>query len=242
MRKVVFSFLALLFLSCSSVTKTPYRIAIDPSFYPLDLMGKEANVFAFCNELLQLVSKKEHLPLIRINASWDNLLDGLQKDEFDAVISPLPPYNFNLAKYDFSSMCLKTGYVLVIREDDKVKTLKKLKDREVAVQMNSEAERILDDFPDVIVRFYDNPAQALEQLEKRQFDGVVMDSIPAASFIYDRYADVLKIGTEPLNDAGLRIVALKNTHNELLEHINRGIERLKSDGTYDTLLKKWKLY
>ncbi len=241
MKKKILLSLILCLLGCGQVTKSPYRIAVDPSFYPLDLMGKEANVYAFSNELLQAIAKKEHLYLERVNASWDNLLEGLNKDYYDAALSPLPPYNFNEAKYDFSDLYLPTGYVLVLREDEKKTQLKKLKGREIAVQMNSEAERILDEYPDVVVRFYNNPAVALEKLDQGQLDGVVMDAIPAVSFVSDRYAGQLKIGSEVLNDAGLRLVSIKDTHKDLLERFNRGLEKLKRDGTYDKLVTKWKV-
>ncbi|MCP5492138.1 MAG: amino acid ABC transporter substrate-binding protein [Chlamydiales bacterium] len=241
MKRIISLCMFFCLLGCGKVTKSPYRIAVDPSFYPLDLMGKEANVYAFSNELLQAIAKKERLYIERVNASWDNLLEGLSKDDFDAVLSPLPPYNFNKAKYDFSKLYLPTGYILVIREDEKVRQLKKLKGREVAVQMNSEAERILSEYPDVIIRFYENPAVALEKLDQGQLDGVVMDAIPAVSFIYDRYAEKLKLGSGVLNDAGLRMVAVKDTHRDLLDRFDSGLEKLKRDGTYDKLVKKWKV-
>lgn len=241
MKKLVSLCMLLCLVGCGKVTKSPYRIAVDPSFYPLELMGKEANVYAFSNELLQAVAKKERLYIERVNASWDNILEGLSKDDFDAALSALPPYNFNEAKYDFSQLYLPTGYVLVIREDEKAREFKKLKGREVGVQMNSEAERILSKYPEVLIRYYENPAVALEKLDQGQLDGVVMDAIPAVSFIYDRYAEKLKLGSSVLNDAGLRMVAVKDTHRDLLDRFNSGLEKLKKDGTYDKLVKKWKV-
>ena len=230
---------AIVLAGCGSLNKMPYRIAIDPSFYPLDLMGKEANVYAFSNELLQVIGKKEGIPIERINVSWDATLEGLEKGLYDALLTPLPPYNFNEAKYDFSTMYLSTGYVLVIPKRSNKKTLKKLDDQEVAVEKDSEAESILDRYPDVLVRFYSSPAIALDQLAKGQYQGVVMNVIPAVSFIDDRYADQLKISDGPLNDAGLRLVTVKDKRGELLELFNQGLERIKKDGTYDKLIEKW---
>ena len=237
--KYLFVALALVLISCGSVAKTPYRIAIDPSWYPMELMGKEANVFAFSNELLQAIAVKEKIQLERINVSWDNILEGLQKDEYDAILSPLPPYNFNVSKYDFSEIYLQTGYVLVVPEHLRVSSLGDMEDQEVAVQMNTEAESILNDHPAVIVRFYDSPAAALNQLAHKKYAGVVMGMIPAVSFIEDLYADNLKIAGGPLNKTGLRLITIKDKRKELMDHFNRGLDGIMDDGTYEELLRKW---
>ena len=42
-------------------------------------------------------------------------------------------------------------------------------------------------------------------------------------------------------DAGLRMVAVKDTHRDLLDPFDSGLEKLKRDGTYDKLVKKWKV-
>ena len=237
--KWLLSVLVFVLVSCGSVTKTPYRIAVDPSWYPMDLMGKEANVFAFSNELLKAISESENIPLERVNVSWDHILAGLQRDEYDAMLSPLPPYNFNLSKYDFSKIYLETGFVLIVPQRGKAGDLDDMKNQEVAVQMNSEAESILRKYPDVIPRFYDNPASALNQLSTGKFDGVVLEVIPAVSFIDDLYVDKLKIAGAPLNEMGLRLIAVKDKRKELLEHFDRGLKRLKRNGTYDELVRKW---
>lgn len=237
--KFLFIAFAFVLMGCGSMAKTPYRIAIDPSWYPMELMGKEANVFAFSNELLREIAAKEKIQLERINVTWDNLLEGLQKDEYDAILSPLPPYNFNLSKYDFSEIYLQTGFVLVVPERQNVSRLDDMENQEVAVQMNSEGELILNAHPEVIVRFYDSPAAALDQLAHKKYAGVVMGMIPAVSFISDLYADQLKIAGDPLNVAGLRLVSMKDKRKELMDHFNRGLERMQDDGSYNALLKKW---
>lgn len=228
-----------LLCGCGTFTKSPYRIAVDPSWYPLDLMGKEANVYAFSSDILKAISKKEGIPLERVNVSWDSTLEGLQKELYDGVLSPLPPYNFNEAQYDFSSIYLPTGYVLVIPERAKSKDLKKMKDAEIAVQKDSEAERILDQYPASVPRFYVSPAVALDKLSKGEYKGVIMNVIPAVSFVEDIYADRLKVSGDPLNDAGLRLISAKGKKEELIDHFNRGLEKIKKDGTYDKLLTKW---
>ncbi|MCP5509611.1 MAG: amino acid ABC transporter substrate-binding protein [Chlamydiales bacterium] len=237
--KRIFICLACLLVGCGSMAKSPYRIAVDPSWYPLDLMGKEANVYAFSSDILKAISKKEGIPIDRVNVSWDDTLEGLQKDLYDGVLSPLPPYNFNRAKYDFSDLYLPTGYVLVIPARSSMKQLKKMQDAEIAVQKDSEAERILDLYPSTIPRFYVSPSVALDKLAKGEYKGVIMNVIPAVSFIEDKYADQLKISGDPLNDAGLRLIAIKGKRSELIEQFNEGLKKIKRDGTFDKLVEKW---
>ena len=56
------------------------------------------------------------------------------------------------------------------------------------------------------------------------------------------YYGKIKIATPPLNNAGLRLVTLQGEHKDLIDTFNRGLTKLRQNGVYDKLLKKWELY
>src|SRR3990167_2082609 len=126
---------------CSSAS-TPHRVGIDPSFFPLDVAGKDANVYAFTNELLQEIGRLKRLNIERINTNWDSILFGLQEEKYDAIISSMRPYVYNLGKYRFSAIFLPSGPILVVPINSSVSSLADLKNEMVAVMGEQAAEYV----------------------------------------------------------------------------------------------------
>jgi polar amino acid transport system substrate-binding protein len=220
---------------------TVYQIGVDPSWYPLLLDGKESNLTAFSTELLQKIGEQEDIAFSKVSVSWDVLMEGLKKGEYTGILFSMSPYNFNQQTYDFSDLFLKTGPVLVVSTAFDFTSLGKLAGKEIAVMPDSAGTVILEKYPGILIRSYDSIAQALNDVNSGELDGALIDLLIASAYCQDLYQGKLKIVTEPLNDAGLRLITLHNQAPELIEAFNDGLESLKSSKEYDKLLKKWNL-
>ena len=104
-RMSVFLSFVFLLAACGSGGKT-YRVGIDPSWYPVDLKGKEANVYAFANELLAAIGKEEGVFFKRVTTSWDNLIYGLKEKHYEGMLSSMKPRVFLERTYTFSDLIL----------------------------------------------------------------------------------------------------------------------------------------
>ncbi len=239
-RVCTFLFLAIVLVSCGAKGKT-YRIGIDPSFYGAPVAGKEAKVFAFSKELLRAISHEEGLFFESVTMSWDNLIYGLKNDQYDAMLSSISP-RINLMKtYNFSEPFLYIGPVLVVKKDMKVSSVKHLQGKEISVESMHQEVLLIEKYPGVNVHYYYSIPDAFEEIVTDQIDGILIDYLQATSYIRNLYREKVKIATPPLNDLGLRLVTLNGEEKELLEAFNRGLDKLRDNGTYEKLLKKWEL-
>lgn len=240
--KVVSSFLAILFLasSCSTGPTIEYKIGIDPSWYPLDLTGKEKNVLAFSTELLQQISQHEKIQITQVIMSWDNLLGGLQKRQYDGMLSSMQPYLFTQNQYDCSELYLQTGPVLIVSASSSVNSLSLLNGKEVAVQ-DETGINILEKYPGIIIRTYDSIPKALNDVLTGTIDGALVNAISAYAYCNDLYQGQLKVATSPLNSEGLRLVTLHGEAGDLMQAFNDGLKQMQKSGHYNELLKKWGL-
>ena len=236
-----FSFIILLLLSaCGGKSKSSaMRIGVDPAWTSLQLPEKQTNVTAFSNELLLEISRLEEIQIATVARSWDNLLSGLQDEEYEAVLSSLMPYNFNQKQYDFSDIYLMTGPVLVLPYTSKIHSLDKLDGKEIAVQKGSPYAAILEKHPKILIRIYDSLPQAFNDILTGTLDGAIVPILIAESYCQDLYSEQLKIATPPLNDEGLRLITLHDQATSLMEAFNRGLKKLKENGTYAALARKW---
>lgn len=236
---VILGICLLMLTSCGKSSSSRYRIGVDPSWFPLELQGKEANVFAFTNELLTEIAKLENIKIERVDMSWDNLILGLKDETYDAMLSSMQPYVFNLEKYQFSNIYLPSGPVIIMRKQDRFSSMKSLTGQEVAVNKPSDETLLLTKNPKMIIRYYTMIPNALNEVVLGDLDATLVGVIPAISYVHDLYRNELKIVTPPLSNEGLRMIALKDQNKDLIEKFNRGLKKMKSNSTYEELAKKW---
>jgi len=228
-----------LLTGCQKNSKSSsYTIGIDPTWYPLHVPGQEDNVLAFSIELLTQIAKMEDLQMGIVRMNWNNLTWGLQKKKYNAMLSTMRPYTFYLSKYSFSLPYLLTGPVVVLPK--KVKS-NKIEGKEIGVIRGSPAALILQTTPNILLEGYDSIPEMFVALEREQVDGIALEVLAASNYLRDLYPEKFRIASEPLNNMGLRLVTLHETEVVLMNCFNRGLKRLKKEGTYDKLLKKWGL-
>jgi len=238
-------FLGLLILqacSCGNggLSRGTLRIGIDPNWYPVDFGTQTSYVNGFTEDLLLEIALYSGIEFERMPANWDNLLDGLREKKYDAVLTSLPPYEYNRAKYDFSGNFLDLGPVLIVPADVQEMDLDNPKGGLVGIISGASTVFELEKHPGVIIRNFDSIPDLLNAVVAGAVDAALLDRIPAVNYVGDLYAGKLKIVGSPLTEAGLHLVAPKR-NARLVGLFNSSLDRLKKNKTLDTLLKKWQL-
>jgi ABC-type amino acid transport substrate-binding protein len=218
-----------------------YRIAIDQSWYPLDLMGKGPAIFAFSDDLLMTIARNEGFLAQLYPVSWDSLLSSVNQGKAEGAFSSILPVMHYKDEYSFSDSYLCVGPVLVVRANSTVESLSEMSGKEIGVISGTPAILLAEKTPSIIIRYFDKFPPALEELVNSKIDGVVMPSLLANSYVRDIYSGSLKVVNKPLTEEGLRLITLKDENEELIDAFNDGLKKLKEDGTYEKLLKKWTL-
>lgn len=220
-----------------------YRIGRDSTWYPLDLMGKERNMVAFTDELLNAISKESRLLFSVYSASADNLMDGLNRGEYDAIITPTTPTPLLLSRYAFSDPIYFTGPVIIVHNSSDIKSFSDLAGQMVGIQAGSPLVFKIHDYSTILFRTYSNMRVALDNLVEDQIDAVIMEALPAFVNTETYYAGKLKMIGAPLTDEGLVLMAKKNHESiEFMKIFNEGLKKVEADGTYLKLIDKWDLF
>lgn len=233
-------FAASFFCGCGK-ERTVLRIGIDSNWYPLDFNTEQPFVNGFIENLLQEVADYSGMRIERIEANWDTLLDGMREKRYDAVLTSIPPYNFNLAKYDFSKNVLDLGPVLIVQEGSKITGLDELSHELVGILSGSEASLILQKHSDILMRSYPSIPAMLDALTDGELKGVLLERLPASSYVRDLYAGALKIASKPLSAKGLHLAVPKGQQKHALELFDKSLQHLQKKKKLDAMLAKWQL-
>lgn len=241
MRKLLLLFCIAFLSSCGSSKNTTYVVGIDPYWYPQQLMGLEDNLLAFSIELLVEISKKEKLPIATVRKNWDNLVEDLQKKQYDAILSSMRPYTFFEKTFSFSDLYIQTGPVIVVPLASKITRLGDLQAKEVGVVSGSSSTVLLQKIPGLILQNFPTITLTLNAVRNQEVQAGSIPVLIAQRFVTDLYFDALRITTPPLDDEGLRLITLHKASPHLMTRFNRGLAKLKKDGTYNRLRTKWGL-
>jgi len=241
--RIIYLCLLAFFVSCSSGPKAPsaiYRIGIDPTWTPLNFGQQQAYVNGYTEDLLLEVARINGIAFERISTDPSSLLEDLMKGKYDAVLSSLPPYEFNKAKYDFSKNYLNTGLVLVVPSNTKYKKLSDLSGELVGIITNSPAVLLLEQNASVIIRTYTAIPGVLDAIVNGEIEAAVLDRLPVAAYVRDLYSGKLKIITPMLTDTGLHAIAKKDS-GHLISLFNKAIDKMDKKHIASRLEKKWQL-
>lgn len=232
--------MAALICGCSK-EHASLRIGIDPNWHPLDFQAQQPFVNGFIEDLLQEVASYSGMRIERIEANWDSLLDGMREKRYDAVLTSIPPYNFNLAKYDFSQNVLDLGPVLILQEGSKAGNLDDLSQELVGIISGSDASLILQKHADILMRSYPSVPVMLDALTDGDIKGALLDRLLASNYVRDLYAGALKVSGKPLSPKGLHLAVLKGQQKHALELFEKSLEHLQKKKKMQALLAKWQL-
>lgn len=228
--------------SCGSTNRSGMlRIGVDSEWYPIDFGAQQSYVNGFTEDLLLEVAQYSGMEFERVGANWDTLFDGIWEKRYDAVLTSLPPYSFNQAKYDFSQNYLDLGPVLIVPVNARHTELGEMDGELVGLVTGDPAALLLQKHPEVILRYYSAIPELLNALANGEIEGALLNCIPATSYVSDLYAGRLKIVSSPMTDAGLHLVVAKGTQGKLLKAFDKSIERFKKKKKLKALMKKWTL-
>lgn len=225
--KKLLIFICFLFLACSK-ERPLIKVAVDSSWRDVELYGQSKNVNGFLEDFLLEACKEEKIKIDYIKVNSFQLLDGLQAGKFDAVLSVLYPYDFNLAKYAFSPLVLLTGSVLVVRKEEE---LKNFSDRLLGVITEDDTNFLMQKHPEAIYKEYFSAPELLDALQEGFLDGGILESLEAKPYVHNLYPG-LKV-QKPLSNFGIRFISLKqkektlDVFKELLEDTQK-MHRLKA--------------
>jgi polar amino acid transport system substrate-binding protein len=249
--KIFFTLLFLLLFSIFFFTRFFYKetlngdqyiIGRDTTWHPLNLLGKDALMVGFTNDLMVEIARREGVSLSIQNVGSEGLFQGLNEARYHGVISSLTPTSINEQYFEFSDPFYFLGPVVIVRKDSTIESLEELQGKSIGIQAGSTFAYRTKNFPLLLFSYYPNIRNGIDDLVDEKLDAVVMDVLPAYAYLRGQYGAYLKLLGTPLTVDGLRIVSRRDPKGlNLISIFDKGLEKVIRDGTYRKLLTKWDL-
>ncbi len=209
----------------------PYEFQ-DPTD-PARLVGFEVDIAAAIGRMLGR-------PMQFVQNQWDGLIQGLERGNYDMVISGLEITPDRSRVILFSRPYYVTYEQLAVRtSDDRIQSLEDCRGRAVGTLKGSLAQRMLEARADLRVVSYDGQINAYEDLRNGRLDAVLMDHIIALYNVAP--VPELKMVGPPVGRLEYGI-GFRREDAALLDQVNESIGRMMASGELRAILEDWNLW
>ena len=161
----------------------------------------------------------------------------LKNGNIDAVLATMTITPERAKQVDFSKPYFPAGSSLLVPDNSKIKNVKDLNGETVlAVKGTTAVDDVHKFEPKARVLQYDDYGQAMSALKANQGVALTTDNGLLAGIAQENPGYKLVGGV--YNNAPYGI-AVNKGQKDMVDHINKALDQLEKNGTYDRLIKKW---
>ena len=213
------------------------RVGTDATFPPMEFVdnGKRTG---FDIELMEAMAKAMGKQIEWIDIDFKGLIPGLISKRFDMAVSAIYITDERKKVVDFTDPYYAGGLVAMVKDNNAaIKKLSDLDGKKVSVQVGTKSVSYLaEKFPKVQRVEVEKNQEMFNLVDIGRADAAVTGK-PAA-YQYVRTRGGMRVLEEQLTTEEYGMALRKDTP-ELTKAVNAALAKLKADGTYAAIVKKW---
>ncbi|MBX8490965.1 cystine ABC transporter substrate-binding protein [Pseudomonas cichorii] len=216
------------------------NVGLEGTYPPFSFVDENGKLTGFEVELSEALAKELGVKAKVQPSKWDGILAALESKRLDVVINQVTISEERKKKYDFSEPYTISGLQTLTQKKnaDTIKTPQDLAGKKVGVGLGTNYEQwIKANVPTAIVKTYDDDPTKFQDLRVGRIDAILVDRL-AALEIAAKTKDAFGVAGAPFSrqESG---IALRKGEPELLDAINKAIDKLRADGTLGKLSQKY---
>ena len=223
-----------------AVRGAPLRVGIEPNTQPVSLIEEPGKPAGFATEIVKAVAAEQSLEVEFVTKRWSELLADFRAGRLDVLAAcGKNPEREAFMLFSAPHIDLQTG-VFANTTQRVPATLAEVGARVIGTTKDSLAHAYADRQGWTRLRFYDTLPEVLTALDRGECD-VVMASQVITSF-YVQSGGYRHVVLTNLVVPGLDYelhMAVHPGDTALLYQLNRGLARIRANGTYDKIYERW---
>ena len=223
------------------------KVAIDPTYEPFTYKTADGKPTGFDVDIANAICAEMKRNCVFVEQVWDSMIPGLQARKYDVVVSSLSITEERKRVIDFSDRYYKTPSAIVVKKGTVYANPASLKGKRIGVLKGSTQEKwAMGELKPagVTVVSYEAQDQVYLDIKAGRLDGTVADKVEVHGGFLRKpegkdygYVGPDQYETKYYGD-GIGI-GMRKGQKDLKDQINKAIKTIRSNGTYNTIAKKY---
>lgn len=219
----------------------PLTVVTDPSFVPFEMRdNKTGKMVGFDMDMLKAIAKRAGFTYNLKTMEFDGIIPALEAGQADMSLAGITITKQRAKVVDFSDPYYDSGLKLLVRiNNDSVHSLDDLKGKKIGTKLGTTSPAYLKKHmgDSVTVTPYPAGSSMYLALLSGNVDAVFFDKPNVAYFAQTKGKGKVKV-VGPLYEGQSYGIAFKKG-SPWVEKVNAVLAKMKSDGSYAKLYKKW---
>ena len=202
----------------------------EASFAPYEYYS-DGKIVGVDVDIASEIAKEMGKKLVVKDVAFDSIIHEVKSGKADIGVAGISFSEERAKQVDFSVNYTTSKQVVIVRKNSKINDASEINNKRIAVQLGSVADLyVSEEYDNKNIIRQKKYLAAIQDLKDNKVDCVVMDELPAKQIVNEN--NDIRILDEALAEDNYGIIVDKG-NTELLEVINRVINRLKEEGKID---------
>ena len=216
-------------------------VGTNAEFPPFEFVGDDGEPDGFDIALIKAIGEKLGVDVEVDNMEFDSLVPSIGS-KIDVAIAGMTVTDERKNMVDFSDEYYEAVQYVIVGADYDIASAADLEGKSIGVQLGTTGDFIVEDIKDATAAQYNKAVDAVNDLRNGRVDAVIIDKNPAKVF-GEQFGDEVKLYDGESAEFGFEkeyyAIALPKGDEALAKAVNDALAELKSDGTFDELVKQY---
>ncbi|MCW1347158.1 transporter substrate-binding domain-containing protein [Campylobacter jejuni] len=215
------------------------KVGTAPNYKPFNYK-ENSKLTGFDTDLVEEI-QKNGIKIVWVETNFDGLIPALKAGKIDMIASAMSATDERRQSVDFTKpYYMSKNLYLKLKNNDSLQTKNDLEGKKIGVQLGTLQENTAKAIKNAQVQSNKDLNIAVLALKNNKIDAIVADQDTAKGFLAEN-PELVSFYQETDGGEGFSFAFDKNKQKDIIEIFNKGIDEAKTDGFYDTLIKKYEL-
>jgi len=217
------------------------NVGLEGTYPPFSFVDESGKLAGFEVELSKALAKELGVEVKLQPTPWDGILAALQSKRLDVVLNQVTISEERKKTYDFSTPYTVSGIQALVLKKNlqalKINGADDLAGKKVGVGLGTNYEQwVKQEVPKADVRTYNDDPSKFQDLRVGRIDAILIDRLAALEYAQKAKDTAVTGEAFSRQESG---IAVRKGEPELLEAINKALDKLRADGTLTKLSEKY---
>lgn len=220
-----------------------YTIATDATYAPFEF--KSGSGYKGIDiDILSAIAKKENFTYDLKPMNFNGIIPALQAGQVDGSVSGMSITDERKQSLDFSNSYYDSGLCVVVKADNNsITKISEIKGKTVALKKGTAGATYAETNKDrlgLTLKYFDDSPSMFQAVTNGNAD-IALEDYPVIAYkiSLDKSSGLKIVENKKITTSPYGFAVKKGKNKELLSKFNDGLKKIKADGEYDKIVKKY---